>query len=349
MNYSLFVSYFPHLIAGPVLHHSEMMPQFASSRSYRFSYENVLTGLVYFLIGIIKKVVFADSISPFADRSFDSPDALSFSEAWTGAWSYALQIYFDFSGYSDMAIGLSRMFNVDLPLNFNSPYKSKSIIEFWRRWHMTLSRFLRDYLYIPLGGSRRGSRSRFANLLLTMLLGGLWHGAGWTFVIWGGLHGIYLMINHGFRALAAPARNRIALSSNGMSIAGSVLTFAAVVVAWVFFRATNVQRAIAVLGSMGGLSQATASPVHYEVSTGLLPMLGSSVAPWVCVLSLIAWFAPNSQQIMDRLQKTGAVETLSTKPILRIAMIPAIYFLIVFCASINEVRNSVSPFIYFNF
>jgi alginate O-acetyltransferase complex protein AlgI len=166
---------------------------------------------------------------------------------------YTFQIYFDFSGYSDMAIGLSRMFGINLPLNFNSPYKAVNIVEFWRRWHMTLSRFLRDYLYVPLGGSRQGWPWRYTNLMTTMLLGGLWHGAAWTFVIWGGLHGLYLVINHGWHAM----RRRLGHEQNASTFVGRAIarfvTFVAVVTAWVWFRATSFAGALRMLRTMGGL------------------------------------------------------------------------------------------------
>ena len=196
VHYGLFVTYFPHLIAGPVLHHAEMMPQFAQPATYRFSFENAAVGITIFVIGLFKKVMLADEIGVYAKPVFDTAATgveLTALEAWCGALAYTLQLYFDFSGYSDMAIGLSRLFGVVLPLNFHSPYKAVNIIAFWRRWHMTLSRFLRDYLYIPLGGNRRGVARRYAALLITMVLGGLWHGAGWTFVLWGTLHGVYLV------------------------------------------------------------------------------------------------------------------------------------------------------------
>jgi len=203
-QYLLFVTYFPHLIAGPILHHAQMMPQFKLGETYRINWDNIGQGLVIFTIGLAKKILLADSLVTFVTPVFGAaghghtPELV---EAWMAALAFALQLYFDFSGYCDMAIGISLFFNIRLPLNFNSPYKAVNIIEFWRRWHMTLSTFLRDYLYIPLGGNRSGSIRRWFNLLVTMLIGGLWHGAGWTFIIWGGLHGIYLVINHAFRNL----------------------------------------------------------------------------------------------------------------------------------------------------
>jgi alginate O-acetyltransferase complex protein AlgI len=202
LGYVLFVSFFPQLIAGPIVHHSEVMPQFAKPETVRGSL--IAAGLSLFVIGLAKKVLLADNLAQWASPVFDSASAglrPSSSSAWIAAMAYSLQLYFDFSGYSDMAIGLARLFGIRLPLNFNSPYKAANIIDFWRRWHMTLSRFLRDYLYIPLGGNRRGPCRRYLNLAVTMLLGGLWHGASWTFVIWGGLHALYLGINHAWIAV----------------------------------------------------------------------------------------------------------------------------------------------------
>src|SRR5258708_1999754 len=201
VGYGLFVSFFPHLIAGPILHHREMMPQFADPRLGRTS-EHLAAGIALFAIGLFKKTVIADGVAPIVNPLFELPHrglGLSLITAWVAALAYAMQIYFDFSGYSDMAIGIARMLGIDLPINFNSPYKSASISEFWRRWHITLSRFLRDYLYIALGGNRRGNARRTVNLFLTMLLGGIWHGAGWTFALWGALQGAYLVLERGLR------------------------------------------------------------------------------------------------------------------------------------------------------
>jgi len=244
INYLLFVTYFPHLIAGPILHHKEMMPQFDSSAIFRPNLESLSLGLSLFVIGLAKKLLLADSLAPYADIAFASAPHidLTFAEAWGGALAYTLQIYFDFSGYSDMAIGLSRAIGIRIPLNFNSPYKADSIIDFWRRWHMTLSRFLRDYLYFPLGGNRKGPYRRYVNLMITMLLGGLWHGAGWTFIIWGGLHGLYLTINHVWRSAGRHMPRGAALA----------VTFFAVVCAWVFFRAENLAVAKAMFVAMFG-------------------------------------------------------------------------------------------------
>ncbi len=309
-NYALFVSYFPHLIAGPILHHKEMMPQFSKPSTFRLSSENVAVGLTIFFIGLFKKVILADGISSHVHEVFDAAAQgarLTTIEAWSGALCYALQIYFDFSGYSDMAIGLSRLFNVLLPLNFNSPYKATSIIDFWRRWHMTLSRFLRDYLYIPLGGNRRGSRRRLANVMIVMLLGGLWHGAAWTFVVWGGLHGLYLMINHAWHWLVGENRWNGPLARG----AGGLVTFASVVFAWVFFRAPDLPAAFAMVKGMLGLN-GIGAPLPPSVTGWLRTHVGTAVvdagspphlpsaelAVTVALLLAVVWLCPNTQEIM---------------------------------------------------
>ncbi len=298
IHYGLFVTYFPHLIAGPVLHHKEMMPQFDQPETYRPRWENFSVGLTMFTFGLLKKVALADRIAPYATPVFDAAVAgtpMTPLDAWGGALAYAFQLYFDFSGYSDMAIGISRMFGVTLPLNFDSPYKSINIIDFWRRWHITLSRFLRDYLYVPLGGNRKGLARRYVNLLTTMVLGGLWHGAGWTFVIWGTLHGIYLVINHGWHALRKAAGFPLPKTPSFVGRAvGMTMTFAAVVVAWVFFRAANVEAALHVVRPMFGLGGAT-TPARLFA---LIEIEHRDLAAWLAVLWAIAWLAPNSQQML---------------------------------------------------
>jgi alginate O-acetyltransferase complex protein AlgI len=236
VSYTLFVSFFPHLIAGPLVHHAEMIPQFKRAGSPRTA-SMAARGVAIFIAGLFKKVVIADNLAQFVSPVFAHVDAggsVGMAWAWLATLGYTLQIYFDFSGYSDMALGLGLLFGIRLPVNFRSPYRATSIIEFWRRWHITLSRFLRDYLYIPLGGNRLGEARRYINLLLTMLLGGLWHGAGWNFVVWGGLHGLYLCINH----LARGGRDvRQTGEMTLAKAAGWLATFVAVVIAWVFFRA----------------------------------------------------------------------------------------------------------------
>lgn len=260
-HYLLFVTYFPHLIAGPILHHKEMMTQFEAIGRERIKPDLMAMGLTIFAIGLAKKVLIADQLAQVASPLFDlaMQAEVSFIEAWTGALAYTLQLYFDFSGYCDMAIGISLLFGIKLPINFNSPYKSQSIIEFWRRWHMTLSRFLRDYLYIPLGGNRHGKARRHLNLAATMLLGGLWHGASWTFVVWGGLHGVFLAVNHGWRSLPLSGRLRYRPWWRRTSLA---ITFLCVVVAWVFFRAETFEAALRILAAMFGGGNGLILPVR---------------------------------------------------------------------------------------
>jgi alginate O-acetyltransferase complex protein AlgI len=309
--YLLFVSYFPHLIAGPVLHHKEMMPQFDQDENYHPHADNFAVGMTMFAIGLAKKVLIADSLAPFAAPLFDPHgDAPTLFLAWGGALAYTLQLYFDFSGYSDMAIGLSRIFGVRLPLNFNSPYKSANIVEFWRRWHMTLSRFLRDYLYIPMGGNRNGPVRRHVYLMITMLLGGLWHGAGWNFVIWGGLHGLFLIVNHGWRDVCSRWSVRVPMALSKAT--GITLTFVCVVFAWVYFRAPDLATANRVAAGMLG-HWGTALPSSLTESMGpfgaqlgrmgINTYLGGGAVfvqtwAWVVVGLAIAFFAPNSQEIM---------------------------------------------------
>jgi D-alanyl-lipoteichoic acid acyltransferase DltB (MBOAT superfamily) len=315
VHYALFVTYFPHLIAGPILHHKEMMPQFAAPRTYAPHALDFAVGLTIFVIGLFKKTVLADGIAEHASAPFAMAAAgsqLAFFQAWGAALAYTLQLYFDFSGYSDMAIGLSRLIGVRLPLNFDSPYKAASIVDFWRRWHMTLSRFLRDYLYFPLGGNRRGNVRRYANLLVTMLLGGLWHGAGWTFVVWGGLHGLYLCVNHGWQRL----RERLGMRGGtriSRVLAGAT-TFVAVVVGWVFFRAQDLPTALSILAGMAGAHGFTLPDAFvYRLSSfaTVLTHLGLRFTPgggaafvktcaWIAVLLPVVFLWPNTQEIMSR-------------------------------------------------
>jgi alginate O-acetyltransferase complex protein AlgI len=320
LSYLLFVTFFPQLIAGPIVHHREMMPQFAARARERDAWDDLAAGLTIFCIGLFKKTVIADHMAFASDSVFAAAAAgseVTFLEAWTGALSFSFQIYFDFSGYTDMAIGLARMFGIHLPLNFASPYKATSIIDFWRRWHMTLSRFLRDYLYIPLGGGRRGEPRRHANILIVMVLGGLWHGAAWTFVLWGALHGVYLIVNHLWRTLRG-GREAGALAT---WIARAV-TFLAVTVTWIPFRAGSMDATVAMLRGITGLD-GVVLPLHYEgvlgpaaanlqalgVTFGFTPLFGGGqqIAILLAVLAGV-WLLPNTDQIMRTLARsTGPV------------------------------------------
>lgn len=284
-KYGLFVTFFPHLIAGPILHHKETVPQFDRPEIYHPQADCVAQGLGWFSIGLFKKVILADSIAPFADNVFNAAAkgaAIGPTDAWIGALGYTLQIYFDFSGYSDMAIGLALLFGITFPINFNSPYKACSLIDFWRCWHMTLSRFLRDYLYVPLGGNRRGPLRRYLNLLITMVLGGLWHGASWNFAIWGTIHGIGLAINHLWRTVAA--RTGVAIPSP----VGWIITLLLVVFAWVPFRADTLAASTAIWGAMLGGGTTTSI-----TTTPLVALV------WIIALTIIALCTPNTQQIMS--------------------------------------------------
>ncbi|NMJ40196.1 MBOAT family protein [Roseomonas sp. JC162] len=270
-DFFLFVTFFPQLVAGPLVRHNEVIWQFALDPRRPEMAENLARGLVLFTIGVVKKVGIADTIAPVADAAFAraaGAEAFGAGDAWLGAIAYTLQIYFDFSGYSDMAIGLALMFGLRLPMNFDAPYRAASIREFWRRWHMTLSRFLRDYLYVPLGGNRSGAARQAVNVIVTMLLGGLWHGAAWTFVVWGGMHGIALAING--------AWNRAGLRMPW--VVGWALTMLFVIVGWVLFRAPDFATAARVLEAMAGL------PLRTAIEAGITQKVALGVGIVVALL-----------------------------------------------------------------
>ncbi len=311
-HYSLFVTFFPQLIAGPIVHHKEMLPQFEQDIKSKIILENICIGTAIFTIGLLKKAVLADGIAQYSTPVFtlaETGEEISFFIAWGAALAYTFQLYFDFSGYCDMAIGAARLFGIRLPLNFYSPYKATSIIEFWRRWHMTLSRFLRDYLYIPLGGNRKGKTRRHINLLATMLLGGLWHGAGWTFIVWGGLHGIYLIFNHAWRNLKFEFTK-----TRPWNIVAWSITFICVVISWVFFRAESFHGAINLLSGMLGIN-GIAIPNSIAVRLGDLQNWLSHIGIntylgggttfmwnylWISLCFTIAIFFPNSHELFEK-------------------------------------------------
>ena len=295
-KYLLFISFFPQLIAGPIVHHYEMLPQLDDLAQKRDRLLSFLVGATFFFAGLFKKVVLADGIGAYADPVFDgvaNGAAVAALEAWIATFAFGFQIYFDFSGYSDMAIGLALLFGVRLPLNFNSPYKATSIIDFWRRWHITLSRFLRDHLYIPLGGNRRGPGRQLGNIAIVMLLGGLWHGAGWGFVLWGGLHGAYLVINHLWRRLSPSWRLPGAV--------GGGTTFLAVMVAWVPFRAETWQATETIWRAMAGLSAMNApfgcaGAAWFGMAHNPLWIHDPALAlAALALLSGFVWLLPNTQ------------------------------------------------------
>ncbi len=344
VKYGLFVSFFPQLIAGPIVHHGEMISQFGARAGLPANRRLVAAGITVFAIGLFKKVVIADTAAGYASPVFEAAargvwvDALA---AWQGTAAYTVQIYFDFSGYSDMAIGLGLMFGIRLPLNFDSPYKADSITEFWRRWHMTLSRFLRDYLYIPLGGNRRGRARRYVNLMVVMLLGGLWHGAGWTFVLWGGMHGLYLVVNHAWRWLRARSALPQSIVERWL---GKLLTLAAVMVAWILFRAADIDTAWRMLAGLVGAGGAGYQPPDLASASALLISLE---------LLALCLLAPNTQQIVGRFlgtrrrrdpPLTGLLRRLRWRPSTGYAVASGLLLLV----SVLSLWNP-SEFLYFQF
>jgi alginate O-acetyltransferase complex protein AlgI len=290
LHYCLFVTFFPQLIAGPIVHHREMLPQFAKDVLYKLKPENLSVGAIIFIIGLFKKTVLADGVAGYASPIFaqaELNEPLTFFGAWAGALAYTFQLYFDFSGYSDMAIGIARMFGIILPANFLSPYKATSIIEFWRRWHMTLSRFFRDYLYIPMGGNRKDVFGNMRNLLIVMLLGGLWHGASWTFVIWGGLHGMCLAINHGFRSFRRSLGHDLSKTNIfGLGVSW-VLTFLVIIFSWTIFRSESISGAHNMFQAMLGL-KGLIFPEFADYQ-----LLGA-----LCFLLIVVCFMPSTQEFL---------------------------------------------------
>ena len=300
LNYAVFVTFFPQLIAGPIVHHKEMMPQFAKTKNKVIRLENIAVGLFIFFMGLFKKVVIADTFATWATQGFDVAKNLNMLEAWSASLSYTFQLYFDFSGYTDMAIGLALLFNIKLPTNFLSPYKATSIQDFWRRWHITLSHFLRDYIYIPLGGNRKGEIRTYINLFITFLLGGLWHGAGWTFVFWGTLHGLALIIHRAWQKL------KIKLPL----ILAWFLTFNFINIAWVFFRAKSFDDALKVLKGMftgdfilpnswSHLFGSLKSSLHFGEWSKLYAN-ESYIGLWLLIAFIIVVAMPNSMEWKDR-------------------------------------------------
>ena len=334
LNYGLFVSFFPHLLAGPILHHREMMPQFADSSNKRFNASNFWVGLTLLIIGLAKKVLIADSIAPWANAGFAQASSLQFIDAWIAALAYTLQIYFDFSGYTDMALGMAWMLNVRLPLNFASPYRSRNIREFWRRWHMTLSRFLRDYLYIPLGGNRRGAVLALLFVVVTFAFGGLWHGANWTFVAWGALNGVGVVVVHLMDRAGLRLPRALAWS----------LTMVFTVTAWVFFRASSIDDALRIVGVMYGMHGLSWTPVIaewaplFDLSTFTLAAFGPRldiIGTGAVMIAgfAIAWLGANSQTLVARWRYRPALA--------------AWIALLAIAALLNLDR--VTEFLYFNF
>jgi alginate O-acetyltransferase complex protein AlgI len=340
INYLLFVTYFPHLIAGPVLHHSQMMPQFSKPETYRFNYDKIAIGIAIFTMGLAKKLLIADPLGEYADvvfKSVNEGNAPMFFMAWLGVLSYTFQIYFDFSGYTDMAIGLSLFFGIHLPINFNSPYKATSIIDFWRRWHISLSIFLRDYLYFPLGGNRLGKARRYINIFITMLLGGLWHGASWTYVLWGALHGVFLIINHAWRKLLGETHTYGWIGK----ATGWLLSFLCVCFAWVIFRAESLSVATAIYKGMLGLNG-----VSFPVFEGNELPYPKSAFWKILIISIIVClaFPPAAKCAEKYVPKIKSINRFNTVQIFVSSLLTSV--LLGYC--ISKVGRH-SPFLYFQF
>ena len=336
--HALFVSFFPHIVAGPLIQHHQIASQFNDTTRKDDLWDNLGVGLSIFAIGLAKKVLIAESIEPYASSLFalaERGDTPGLAAAWVGATAYALQIFFDFSGYSDMALGLARCLGFRLPVNFNGPYKSASIVEFWRRWHITLSHFLRDHLYIPLGGNRHGETRRSINLMATMLLGGLWHGAAWTFVIWGGLHGLGLTVNHYWNKWGPKG-----WFQGHWRIAAIGLTFAFTTIAWVFFRAESFDGAGRILAGMFGFS-------------GLgLEAVSTEALAWVIFGLGLIWSLPDTPEVFSDVIDEQTLKDAQIKPkpgwrwrFTRLAALAAAALL--FLSILNAWKTS--EFIYYTF
>ncbi len=342
-NFLLFVTFFPQLIAGPIVHHAEMMPQFQRTQARDAWRENFAVGLSLFCVGLFKKVVIADACAPYADAGFDTVKAgnlLTAKEAWLAVLAYSFQIYFDFSGYSDMAVGLARLFGITMPVNFHSPYKATGIIDFWRRWHMTLSRFLRDYLYIPLGGGQHGGLRRTLNLAIVMVLGGLWHGASWTFVLWGAAHGVMLGINHAWNQTLISQRAvfRSALARRCLVL----LTFVMVTLAWVLFRADGLDTAGRMFESLFGFGASIPAQglAHRRSGAWLL----------VAVMA-VTFFTPNSYQWFSRFNPVTGLSVLQLQHRFTLKRLDGRVAVVMAGAFVLSVLHMtrVSPFLYFQF
>ncbi len=339
LHYAFVVTFFPHLIAGPIVRMREISHQFSAAFT-KPAIGNIAIGVVLFAIGLGKKVVIADYFGGVADPLFKaaSTGPMQFAGAWTAALSYTLQLYFDFSGYSDMAIGLARMFGFRLAVNFLSPYQALDIAEFWRRWHITLSRFLRDYLYIPLGGSRRGPMRTYVNLIITMTLGGLWHGAAWTFVAWGLYHGALLSMHRAWRAWRPDQLARLP----GYSLAAAGLTFFSVVAGWVLFRSSDFQTAATILRAM--------------IRPDTISLEGQTAVLAVELGLLFCWIAPNVYSMLypyrPALLLREQIALLRRREInylFRFRTVEALALSSVLIVSLYQMRAVQSVFLYFMF
>ena len=334
VNYLVFVTFFPQLIAGPIVHHKEMMPQFTNNENRSVNFTNIYLGIFLFSIGLFKKIILADTFAVWATNGFDVMTNLHLIEAWVTSLAYTFQLYFDFSGYADMALGAALLFNIKLPYNFNSPYKSFNIRDFWKKWHITLSRFLRDYIYIPLGGNRRGNFQLYSNLFITFLIGGLWHGAGWTFIFWGFLHAIAIVIHRVWSSL------RIEINK----IFAWFLTFNFLNISWVFFRANDWQDAVKVIKGMFGFSGIKFPSLLQNVNIFSTTKVefgevflnfnsDTEITLWILLAFYICLFFKNSNEVIRYYEPNNKT----------------IFFIVfIFTISLMNLDNNID-FIYFNF
>jgi alginate O-acetyltransferase complex protein AlgI len=333
LNFSLFVTFFPQLIAGPIVHHKEVMPQFDQLKNKVINYKNLSRGIFIFSIGLFKKVAIADTLAVWATQGFDKTETLTFIEGWITSITYTFQLYFDFSGYTDMAIGAALLFNIALPMNFNSPYKALDIQDFWRRWHITLSRFLTQYIYIPLGGNRKGMNRTYINILIVFLVSGLWHGAGWTFIFWGFLHGVATVVNRIWKSIGFKLNKYIAW----------FITFNFVNIAWVFFRASTWGDAMKVLKGMVGVNGVVIPSFNIlSFLEGYGFTLGSyfidlsellKIVPYLIICFIIVVLIKNTNKMSENF---------------RPGILISVYISIMFVYCILNF-NKISEFLYFNF
>ena len=372
VSYVLFVTFFPHLIAGPILHHKEMMPQFQQDRRYRLRLDDLAVGFSWFTLGLSKKVLLADTFAKTSDIVFALHGPVAAGIAWRGVLCYGLQLYFDFSGYSDMALGLARMFSIDFPLNFNSPYKASSMIDFWQRWHMTLSQYINAYLFTPLQlqvRSRRRAKGLPVNraalntpqgffamiaapTLISMFIAGIWHGAGLQFLVYGLLHGFYITVNHAWNMRQQRLDNAGELKPRGPLYtrvrhgASVLLTFACVLSTWVFFRADSTRDAVTLLRSMLRLYP------HTAAATVTTNPAGSTLLVYLAIGYAIVWLMPNTQQIMSRFKPSLHPELIQSEGLVKLFWKPSIVWAlgVGYLFFFSLVRLQVpSTFLYFQF
>lgn len=332
LDYTLFVTFFPQLIAGPIVHHKEMMPQFKGYK--KTDYSRVLKGLVIFSIGMFKKLIIADTFAIWADLGFSNAPELTFLGAWLATISYTVQLYYDFSGYCDMATGLAFIFNIRLPINFNSPYKAINIQDFWRRWHITLSTWLKDYIYIPLGGNRNGNISASVNVFVTFLIGGLWHGAGWNFIIWGCMHGLALAVYRVWSSFELKIPSYISW----------VVTILFVHFAWVFFRAEDISTAITVTKKMVSFDLKLSGLALFINNSITLPFL-SNLSSTLCMAVFLILVLISTVLMSNSLEITKYRDdnnVISNQAIV-------FYGVLLGFTSLTMFLTSSSSFLYFNF